>query len=126
MNDSHRLTSRCSHCPRAGLPCRGEEAVRLCELINPEHAAFNPAYRDVLAPTVHDPNNPDNPSNCHIRDINCIPLAESLRLTALVRGCAFRSPPACGCQGAAACALKGGADVPTQTCWDCVRRYGRS
>jgi hypothetical protein len=116
----------CEHCPRAGLPCRGETVVRLCQLVDPDHAAFNPAYRDVLEPANHEADNPDILSNHPIRKTGYIPLAESLRLTVLARECPFRSKPACSCEGAAACALKGGVDVSAQTCWDCVRRYGPS
>lgn len=124
MDAPNRAASRCPHCPRGGLPCRGEEVGRLCQLVNPEHAAFNPAYREVLEPAGFEADDPDNPSDRFTREIGHIPLAESLRLTALARGCPFRSQPACGCEAAAACALKRGADVSTQTCWDCVRRYG--
>jgi hypothetical protein len=95
-------------------------------LVDPEHAAFNPVYREVLEPASHEPDDPANPSDRPAREIGQIPLAESLRLTALARSCPFRSRPACGCEAAAACALKRGADVSAQTCWDCVRRYGNS
>jgi len=123
MDAPNRAASRCPHCPRAGQACRGEELARLCELVDPEHAAFNPAYREVLEPACRDADNPDNPPDHPEWNIDQIPLAESLRLTALARGCPFRSQPACGCD-AAACALKRGADVSARTCWDCVRRYG--
>lgn len=52
-----------------------------------------------------------------------IPLAESMRLTSLARQCPYRSKAACGCTGSGACSLKGGVDVPTHVCWDCVRLY---
>jgi len=55
--------------------------------------------------------------------LTTIPLSESVRLTRLVKQCPYRSKAACGCQGAAACALKGGADVPTAVCWECVKTY---
>lgn len=126
MDEPSISTSRCPHCPRGGLPCRGEAIARLCQLVNPKHDAFNAAYRDILEPARNEANNPNNPFDRSTRDVGQIPLTESLRLTAMARNCPFRSQPACGCEAAAACALKGGADVSAQTCWDCVRRYGNS
>lgn len=55
--------------------------------------------------------------------LTTIPLSESVRLTRLVKQCPYRSKAACGCAGSGACALKGGVDVPTWVCWDCVRTY---
>lgn len=145
MNDDIPRGVRCPHCPRGGLPCRGETAVRLCQLVDPAHLSFNPAYRSVLAPAgaeANDPNNPSSPNDPDDRsttrnppihqnkidrehqNFEHIPLNEAIRLTRLARGCPYRSPPSCGCAGGAACALKGGADVSASTCWDCIRRYG--
>lgn len=98
---------RCPHCPISG-PCRGENAARLCELVDPTHPAYNPAYLRVLVPT----------------DPHRVPLAESLRITEMAKRCPYRSPPACRCQGAAACGLRGGADVSAHECFDCVRVHG--
>ena len=109
----------CPHCPRAGSDCRGIQIARLCELVDSESPAYNPAYRAVLVPADGEaafPSADEQPGY--------VPLAESLRLTALSRQCLFRSKPRCHCEGAAACGLRGGADVSAHTCWDCARLYG--
>ncbi|ODU02570.1 MAG: hypothetical protein ABS79_00175 [Planctomycetes bacterium SCN 63-9] len=93
-------------------------------MVDPRHADFTPSYRNILSPLpAYNTNTRHIPHNPNISEADHIPLAEVRRLTALVRRCPFRSKPACGCQGAAACALKGGIDVSSHTCWDCVRRY---
>ncbi|MDE2100996.1 MAG: hypothetical protein KGL39_27365 [Patescibacteria group bacterium] len=101
---------RCPTCPISG-PCRGETAVRICDLVNPAHADYRPSYLAVLAVD-------ESPQ------VDPASLAETLRLTRLARGCLYRSPPSCSCEGAASCALKGGSDVSAATCWECVRAYG--
>lgn len=104
-------------CPRCsqGLPCRGVDVPRLHEL-----AAKDSRYLARLDPGCLDgtTSKPAPPPS-----YPTIPLAESMRLTALTRLCPYRSAPKCGCNGAAACALKGGVDVTIQTCWDCVKAY---
>jgi hypothetical protein len=41
--------ARCPHCPvDPGRPCEGLYFRRLCELADPDHAAYNPAYRPLL------------------------------------------------------------------------------
>lgn len=47
----------------------------------------------------------------------------SFRARDLIRRCAFRSRPSCGC-GTGLCALKGGREVVTFECVSCVERYG--
>jgi hypothetical protein len=111
--------SHCSHCPREGLACRGEQIARLCELVRPDGPAYQPAYVSRLAPSIRETTTPGGDSSPAP-----VPVAESLRLAAMSRRCLFRSTAKCGCDGAAACALRGGSDVPASTCWDCVRAYG--
>ena len=46
---------RCSRCPlEPGLPCAGRGVRRLCELVDPAHPAYNPAYLTLLRPKVND------------------------------------------------------------------------
>jgi hypothetical protein len=111
--------SRCSHCPRDGLACRGEEIPRLCELVRADGPAYHPAYRSRLDPSILEA--PTSEGNFTAAPM---PLDESLRLVALTRRCPYRSKAKCGCDGAAACALRGGADVSASTCWNCVRTHG--
>lgn len=40
--------TRCAHCPTAG-DCPGLRASRLCELIDPAHSDFEPAYAAAIA-----------------------------------------------------------------------------
>ena len=110
--------NHCPHCPRAGSDCRGIQIARLCELVDPGGPAYNAAYRAALAPA-----DGEAPSTSADERTTYVPLAESLRLTALSRRCPFRSKPRCHCEGAAACALRGGADVSAHTCWECTRLY---
>lgn len=58
----------CERCPLASK-CRGEEIPRLCELIDPDHPDYEPAYIDALEPTPPDPHEadespPDGPGCC--------------------------------------------------------------
>src|SRR5271157_5203658 len=44
---------RCSRCPiEPGLPFAGRGVRRLCELVDPTHPAYNPAYLTLLRPKV--------------------------------------------------------------------------
>jgi hypothetical protein len=51
---------RCPHCPRMDGECPGEQTVRLCELVDPSNASYNPSYlsvisRGVVSPPVYPP-----------------------------------------------------------------------
>jgi hypothetical protein len=47
IND--RINDRCAHCPVAPrIACHGQRAPRLCQLIDPAHPDYQPAYRDSI------------------------------------------------------------------------------
>lgn len=112
MTDSH-----CPHCPRRGGPCRGRSAPRLCQLVDPSRRDYNPSYVRAL-----DPDWPSGRAAPLAETAPSVDPSEAARLTRLVRACPYRSPPSCGCTGAARCALRGD-DVQTVECWDCARRH---
>ncbi len=99
---------KCPHCPQIG-PCRGESIPRLCQLVDPSRADHNPAYLRALG--------------AQPKAAPVVPLAESARLTRLVKECPHRTVQTdlgCGCSE---CALGKGRDgvVNQQECWECVR-----
>ena len=87
---------RCVHCPLAdGRPCPGQDAHRLCMLVNPGRPEYTPGYiaaiRDLAQSRATDgPIPPESPD-----------LAEALSLLAAMKACPFRAvDTACGCAGA--------------------------
>lgn len=41
---------KCANCPtRSDIPCLGEKAIRLCQLIDPAHPDYQPAYREMIS-----------------------------------------------------------------------------
>jgi hypothetical protein len=143
--------ARCAHCPiPEGLICRGEDVRRLCEIVDPEHAAYNPGYIRVLmslaqgAPFPH-PSFLDTrggvPFEREWRSDAPPPrlpsVAEALKLIEAMKTCPFRSvDPGCGCVGAR-CGLRvsslpagegsrtprRGSVVSYTECFDCLRLY---
>jgi hypothetical protein len=112
---------RCAHCPvESGLPCKGLQVRRLCELSNPDHADFNPSYRSLLVQLARTDASRAQPE----RSGESPDLAESLRLIGQLRSCPHRTARAdCGCAGVASCALGRGRDglVNHHDCFNCLR-----
>lgn len=84
---------RCGHCPRPGLPCRGEAVPRLCELVDPTSAGRRPEYLAALA--IDEAPDPAPP-----------PLPLAVAIEANRRGllnCPDAEPASCSCEGSAYC-----------------------
>ena len=113
--------ARCAHCPvEPGLPCKGIEVRRLCELTDPNHAAYNASYRSLLRQLARGEGlSPASGSS------GVTPgLAESLALIRRLSACPHRSARTdCGCAGLARCALGRGQQglVNHHDCFDCLR-----
>lgn len=103
---------RCPRCPlRPGLRCAGVEIPRLCQLVDPGHAAYDASYLSAL--TIDGGAAEPAPRR---------PLGESLILLRAVRSCPHRSDrPDCGCAGGSACGRGRGRDglVSLADCFDC-------
>lgn len=104
---------RCPGCPLArGSSCAGIDVPRLCQLVDPNHASYDPSY--LVALTFEAEEAPPAPRQ---------PLGESLRLLRAVRACPHRTEqPGCGCNGGAACELRGSSAplVGLSDCFDCL------
>jgi hypothetical protein len=113
--DLHARPEHCVNCPiTEGLYCPGEDARRLCMLVDPEHPEFTPEYvatiRGLARPRGADERRPD--------------LAEALSLIGAMKACPFRKVDTnCGCAGAK-CSLRRGSVVSYPECFDCLRQYG--
>lgn len=105
---------KCGHCPiPPDLTCHGEDAARLCELVDVDGPIYDPNYLPSLwalaRPIAERPAPPD--------------VVEVLRLLRAMKGCPYRDPdPGCGCS-AARCALRRG-PVSHLDCFPCLRAYG--
>lgn len=54
---------RCSWCPIAAtLPCHGDMAIAVCNLVNPDHPKYDPAYVDVVGRFAEPEVEPEYPS----------------------------------------------------------------
>ena len=104
---------RCRHCPVAPeSSCSGVAVPRLCELVDPDHPDYAPAYRDVLHAE------PPPPSPRRRRG-----LGEVLSLLTAMKACPHRVERTdCGCGGLASCSSgKGRAGVVhSGDCFDCL------
>ncbi len=114
--------ARCPNCPTApGLHCAGTDVPRLCELVDPDHPAYNPAYLPLLTPGAlvpgDDPRSkspsPDLPNAAEMRSI-----------LNQMYACPYReSETDCGCGGLAHCGQgrgRGGL-VNHHDCISCLR-----
>ncbi|APW59208.1 hypothetical protein [Paludisphaera borealis] len=112
---------RCRHCPVAsGSSCAGVSVVRLCELVDPAHPDYNPAYLDVLRPV---PERPPGIADDHAPGRRRRGLAETLALLSAMKACPHRIERTdCGCGGLASCTSgKGRAGVVhSGDCFDCL------
>jgi len=115
----HSRPNHCAHCPIGeGFFCQGEDARRLCMLVDPEHRDYTPEYVATIR-SLAQPRKPDGHRVAERPD-----LAEALSLLGAMRACPFRSVDAvCGCAGAR-CALRQGSIVSYPECFDCLRQYG--
>lgn len=113
MNPTNTDNGQCPGCPLArGSSCAGIDVPRLCQLIDPDHASYDPSYLAAL--TFEAVPAPPAPRR---------PLSESLGLLRAVRACPHRTDqPACGCNGGAACELRGSSApmVSLYDCFDCL------
>jgi hypothetical protein len=105
---------RCRDCPiPAARICQGEDVRRFCELIHPEHAAYDPGYIKTLWDMDHETKSADPRST----------VVAALEQVQAMRACPYRSiDPGCGCAGAK-CGLRHGEIVSYADCFECVRRY---
>src|SRR4051812_48534782 len=119
MNRSMCMESdvaRCPHCPvEPGRPCEGLRVRRLCELVDPGHAAYNPAYRSLLGQL---------PGGAAVPGAAMPPgVGESLALLRAMNACPQRAARTdCGCAGLGRCALGRGRDglVNHRDCFACL------
>ncbi len=108
--------SGCSHCPISpDLRCAGLDAHRFCELIDPRHDSYTPAYvRTLLGLAVRAPMAADPGSKA----------VEAVERLQALRAGPFRSIDSdCGCAGAR-CGLRQLGTVSYADCFECIRRYG--
>ena len=97
---------------RAGSSCAGAAVARLCELVDPDHPDYEPAYRQVLNVA---------PPPAPLRRLRG--LGEVLALLAAMKTCPHRTERTdCGCGGLASCTSgKGRAGVVhSGDCFDCL------
>jgi hypothetical protein len=114
---------RCPHCPvDPGRPCEGLGVRRLCELVDPNHAAYNPAYRSLLGDLAGDA---AGSTGAAVQDAPTrLGVGESLTLLRTMNACPHRSARTdCGCAGLGRCALGRGRDglVNHLDCFACLR-----
>ena len=111
--------NQCVHCPIAeGLSCQGEDARRLCMLVDPGHPEYTPEYvatiRSLARPRTTDETRPAERPD----------LAETLSLLGAMKACLFRAvDTVCGCAGAR-CGIRQGSIVSYTECIECLRQYG--
>ena len=106
----------CSHCPISpDMHCPGLDVYRFCELIDPNHEVYAPAYVRVLNDLAVRTSVAAGPTS---------KAAEAVKRLQVLRVCLFRSiDSACGCAGAR-CGLRHGGTVSYTDCFECIRRYG--
>jgi hypothetical protein len=115
----HSHPKQCAYCPiTEGMSCQGQDARRLCMLIDPGHPEYTPEYvatiRSLARPRETYGTRPAERSN----------LAEALSLLGAMKACPFRTvDTVCGCAGAR-CGLRQGSIVSYPECLDCLRQYG--
>jgi hypothetical protein len=100
--------------------CAGTEVTRLCALVDPSSAAYNPAYSVLLQ-------NPPAPLADHgpndLLDFG-FGLSEAIALLRRMKACPDRLPAAdCSCAGLARCMRERGheATVSHRDCFACLR-----
>ena len=103
--------TRCPHCPaEEGARCKGQEIRRLCELVDPTSAAYNPAYVSLLVQAADAGERPS--------------ARETLALLRRMNACPDRfAETTCGCAGLARCARGQGRAglVNHLDCFQCLR-----
>ena len=109
---------RCNHCPRDGLPCRGETASRLCQLVDPAHKDYDRRYFKALDDDNYTRVDADAASPLVDQD-----LSESIGLIRRMKACQFWSRGK-GCCDGFRCALKKGQPVWYDECFECLKKYG--
>jgi hypothetical protein len=107
---------RCQQCPvPLAIRCRGLDVRRFCELLDPccpQHdAGYGRVVLDLSMNAVAEPPR--------------LAVAESIRLSHLMKACEFRSTGGAGC-GCGRCGLRAGATVSHMECFACIRQYGSS
>src|SRR5271170_6196543 len=92
----HSRPKQCAHCPiTEGLSCQGQEALRLCMLIDPGHPEYTPEYIETIRSLAR-PSETDEASSAERPD-----LTEALSLLGAMKACPFRAvDTVCGCAGA--------------------------
>jgi hypothetical protein len=115
--------ARCDHCPvDQALPCEGLNFRRLCDLADPDHGAYNPAYRSLLerlAGAAH-------PTLGVVRGTGArttLDVGESFGLLREMYDCPHRiTRIECGCAGLATCVLEHGRGglVNHHDCFACL------
>jgi hypothetical protein len=115
----HSRPKQCAHCPiDEGLSCQGQDARRLCMLVDPGYPDYSPEYvatiRSLARPRQTDEARPaERPAP-----------AEALSLLGAMKDCPYRTVDSvCGCSGAR-CGLRRGSIVSYPECFDCLRQYG--
>jgi hypothetical protein len=113
--------TRCPHCPVAtGSPCIGVEIPRLCELVDPKHSAYNPAYVSLLLRGRGNYLERSEGKSEHVTPS----LSESLALLRRMNECGDRLVLTdCGCAELARCARGRGRQglVNHLDCFKCIR-----
>jgi hypothetical protein len=121
--------ARCTHCPvDPPSPCAGLEVRRLCELIDPAHAAYNPDYIPLLQKMSADSIARER-SGVGDDDLeSSFGVAESIALLRRMKECPHRAAADCSCSGLARCSLGRGynALVNYLDCFTCLRAGGPS
>jgi hypothetical protein len=118
--------TRCSHCPVGeGSRCKGQEIRRLCELVDPTSAAYNPAYKPLLPEREEGSPDPEGAAGA-----GGLPsVSESLALLRRLNACPDRfAETTCGCAGLARCARGQGRQglVNHLDCFQCLRADAES
>jgi hypothetical protein len=125
MNNQDQV-ARCGHCPvERGRPCEGLHARRLCELADPAHPDYSPAYRALLVRLAQDAGREADldPDGGWDRRRPVRGPAETIALLGRMHECPDRTPRAdCGCAGLARCARGRGRQglVNHHDCLDCL------
>ena len=122
------LSERCPSCPvQPGRACEGSRFPRLCELADPGHKVYRPAYRVLLQRLAGEAQVPgavaeQDPVVRHGRRPHDV--GESISLIRTMSACPHRRTRTdCGCGGLGRCTLGKGRDglVNHLDCFECLR-----